>query len=267
MLFSHKRVAGFHLIASVLSNSYGASAHRMRKILFVGDISGMYFFHPRCPGAALKMNDRIYGGEISHHPHQGGKPSDESRKRESGCLAVNMAYPSMDLDLIRTARFSAKQQSSVGDFVHLCIDSIEASVVEFDADIFAEGEYVAVIDCMTFVPEFHGSTFVFRQFPVMKRETWETLGMANPIRGTYQCLRPWRSRVKAHYLSRTGLSKLLSHQRMNPFPEHVPQRLSSLGNHVLSQNGAYLNLCSWHQPDLSNVLADDEDMWGALFCL
>lgn len=39
-----------------------------------------------------------------------------------------------------------------------CIDSIEASVVEFDADIFAEGEYLAVIDCMTFVPEFHGST-------------------------------------------------------------------------------------------------------------
>ena len=166
------------------------------------------FFHPRCPGAALKMNDRIYWGEISHHPHQGGKPSDESRKRESGCLAVNMAYPSMDLDLIRTARFSAKQQSSKA-FVH-CIDSIEASVVEFDADIFAEGEYVAVIDCMTFVPEFHGSTFVFRQFPVMNRETWETLGMANPIRGTYQCLRPWRSRVKALYLSRTGLSKLLT---------------------------------------------------------
>lgn len=218
------------------------------------------------------MNDRIYWGEISHHPHQGGKPSDESRKRENGCLAVNMAYPSMDLYSIRIARvsmFSAKQKSSVGYFVHFCIDSIEASVVEFDADIFAEGEYLAVIDCMTFVPEFHGSTFA-----VMNRETWEILGMANPIRGTYQCLRPWRSRVKALYLSRTGLSKLLSPKEFESFSKMCPQRLSSLGKHVLRlhiiyicQNGAYLNLCSWHQPDLSNVLADDEDMSGALFCL
>ena len=28
----------------------------------------------------------------------------------------------------------------------------------------------------------------------------------------------------------------------------------------LWQNGALLNLCSWHQPDLSNTLAEDEDM-------
>ena len=30
---------------------------------------------------------------------------------------------------------------------------MQASVIEFDADVFAEGDYVAVIDCMTFVPE------------------------------------------------------------------------------------------------------------------
>ena len=30
----------------------------------------------------------------------------------------------------------------------------QASVIEFDADFFAEGDHVAVIDCMTFVPEF-----------------------------------------------------------------------------------------------------------------
>lgn len=126
MLFSHKKVAGFHFIASVLGISFRASAHlesrlqRMRKILL--GILVTCIFYPRCPGAALKMNDRIYWGEISHHPHQGGKPSDESRKRENGCLAVNMAYPSMDLDSIRIARFSvfsAKQKSSVGYFVHI----------------------------------------------------------------------------------------------------------------------------------------------------
>ena len=32
----------------------------------------------------------------------------------------------------------------------------QASVIEFDADFFAEGDHVAVIDCMTFVPEFPG---------------------------------------------------------------------------------------------------------------
>ena len=40
-------------------------------------------------GAALKMTDRIYWGEICNH-HQGGKPSDESRKRQDGYLAVNV---------------------------------------------------------------------------------------------------------------------------------------------------------------------------------
>jgi hypothetical protein len=56
------------------------------------------FLSPRCigAGAALKLSDRIYWGEISSHPSQGGKggkgkPSDESLKRQGGFLAVNMA--------------------------------------------------------------------------------------------------------------------------------------------------------------------------------
>ena len=55
------------------------------------------FLSPRCSaGAALKLSDRIYWGEISSHPSQGGKggkgkPSDESLKRQGGFLAVNMA--------------------------------------------------------------------------------------------------------------------------------------------------------------------------------
>lgn len=35
-------------------------------------------------------------------------------------------------------------------------NTAQASVIEFDADFFAEGDHVAVIDCMTFVPEFPG---------------------------------------------------------------------------------------------------------------
>ena len=87
-------------------------------------------------GAALKMQDRVYWAEISSHPYQGGKPSDESRKRQDGFLAVNMAPV----------------------LFNCCKRLFEASVLDFDADAdaFAEGDHVAVIDCMTFVPEQSG---------------------------------------------------------------------------------------------------------------
>ncbi|CAK9116875.1 unnamed protein product [Durusdinium trenchii] len=110
-------------------------------------------------GAALKMTDRILWGEICNHQH-GGKPTDEARKRQDGYLAVNVA-----------------------------------SVIEFDADHFAEGDHVAVIDCMTFVPEY---------IPVLKA---------------------------------------LEKQRDSNLP---------------FEGGAYLNLCSWHRPDVSNVLGEDD---------
>ena len=73
----------------------------------------------RLPGAALKSSDRIYWGEVSHHPPHGGKPQDEARNRENGYLAVNVS-----------------------------------SIAGFEEDAFTEGDSTAIIDCMTFVPEY-----------------------------------------------------------------------------------------------------------------
>ncbi|OLP77490.1 NFX1-type zinc finger-containing protein 1 [Symbiodinium microadriaticum] len=71
------------------------------------------------PGAALKASDPIYWGEVSHHPPHGGKPQDEARNREHGYIAINVS-----------------------------------SITGFDDDVFTEGDHAAIIDCMTFVPEY-----------------------------------------------------------------------------------------------------------------
>ena len=70
-------------------------------------------------GAALKASDPIYWGEVSHHPPHGGKPQDEARNREHGYIAINVS-----------------------------------SITGFDDDVFTEGDHAAIIDCMTFVPEY-----------------------------------------------------------------------------------------------------------------
>jgi hypothetical protein len=69
----------------------------------------------RSKEAALTGRDLIKWGEIVFH----GESRDEGKRRERGDLAVNLS------------NFS----------------------VEFDHDYFEDGSYVAVIDCMTFVPE------------------------------------------------------------------------------------------------------------------
>ena len=65
-------------------------------------------------GQALVQSDRIKWAEISYH----GNPRDEDRRRQNGDLAVNLS-----------------------------------SIVDFDPDFFEDGQSVAVIDCMCFVPE------------------------------------------------------------------------------------------------------------------
>lgn len=65
-------------------------------------------------GCTLSESDSIAWGEIVPHGHQ----RDEDRQRQSGNIAVNMS-----------------------------------AIVDFDPDLFERGSYVAIIDCMCFVPE------------------------------------------------------------------------------------------------------------------
>ena len=65
-------------------------------------------------GAVLSKTDHIQWAEVVSH----GNPRDEERQRQNGHLAVNMS-----------------------------------SIVDFDPDDFERGTYVAIIDCMCFVPE------------------------------------------------------------------------------------------------------------------
>lgn len=66
-------------------------------------------------GSSLSHDDLIKWGEIVYH----GNPRDEDKRRQNGQLAINLSTVSSD----------------------------------FDPDYFEEGSFVAVIDCMTFVPE------------------------------------------------------------------------------------------------------------------
>jgi hypothetical protein len=68
----------------------------------------------RAEGVALVDMDRIKWGEVVYHGHN----RDEERKRQSGQVAINLS-----------------------------------SITEFEPDYFDEGACVAIIDCMTFVPE------------------------------------------------------------------------------------------------------------------
>ena len=70
----------------------------------------------RGKGRVLQLTDRLMWGELSNM----GPPKDEHLQRQSGRLCVNMT-------------------------------SITGS---FDTELFAEGDLVALIDCMTFVPEY-----------------------------------------------------------------------------------------------------------------
>ena len=67
-----------------------------------------------CRGGTLRSSDEIKWGEVTFH----GDSHNESRRRENGEVAVNLA-----------------------------------SIVEFDPDFFLKDADVAIIDCMTFVPE------------------------------------------------------------------------------------------------------------------
>jgi replication-associated recombination protein RarA len=68
----------------------------------------------RASGTPLQLQDKITWGELGLH----GQPHFEARKREEGCLMVNLL-----------------------------------SIMEANLDDFAPGDGVAIIDCMTFVPE------------------------------------------------------------------------------------------------------------------
>lgn len=70
----------------------------------------------RVKGRALQATDKILWGELSNH----GPPKDEHMHRQSGRLCLNMT-------------------------------NITGS---FDVELFTEGDLVAIIDCMTFVPEY-----------------------------------------------------------------------------------------------------------------
>ena len=115
-----RRLQSPNLVALVKLTEHGAClrAETLRTVLdmpLVGQTRVCFL-----AGAALKTSDLIYWAEVSHHPPHGGKPQDEARNRENGYLAINM--------------------SSINGF-------------EQD-DIFSEGDHVAIIDCMTFVPEY-----------------------------------------------------------------------------------------------------------------
>ena len=68
----------------------------------------------KAPGTTLKGSDQLIWGEISLHGH----PRDEAQMRERGLLLINLS-----------------------------------TIVEINLDLFAPGDNVAIVDCMTFVPE------------------------------------------------------------------------------------------------------------------
>eukprot|EP00392_Amoebophrya_sp_AT5.2_P006759 g6771.t1 len=67
-------------------------------------------------GRALRMTDRILWGEVASH----GIPKDEYKEREQGRLCITM----------------------------------NSIVRDFDPESLCEGDVIAIIDCMTFVPEY-----------------------------------------------------------------------------------------------------------------